>query len=55
MMASIREEIERIEASAKRIKMLADGNHALERNADIILTFVYLLNFITPDRGKEEI
>jgi hypothetical protein len=47
-MDEIRKEIEAIEKSAERIKTLAAGNHGIEKNASIILTFVYLLKFITP-------
>ncbi len=50
----IRTEIEKIEESAKRIQGLAQGNPALLRNAEILLTFVYILKFITPAWGKEE-
>ncbi len=48
-MDEIRKEIKNIEKSAERIKALADGNNALLKNASIILTFVYLLNFCTPE------
>lgn len=54
MNEQIRNEIERIEESAKRLQTLAPGNPAILRNADILLTFVYILKFITPIRGKEE-
>jgi hypothetical protein len=47
-MDEIRNEIKNIEKSAERIKSLANGNNALIKNASIILTFVYLLKFITP-------
>jgi hypothetical protein len=47
-MDEIRKEIQNIEKSAERIKALADGNKGLIKNASIILTFVYLLKFITP-------
>lgn len=47
-MDEIRNEIKNIEKSAERIKSLAKGNSALIKNASIILTFVYLLKFITP-------
>jgi hypothetical protein len=50
----IRAEIEKIEESAKRLQSLAPDNPAIQRNADILLTFVYILKFITPIRGKEE-
>lgn len=54
MNEQIRTEIEKIEESAKRLQTLAQGNPALLRNADILLTFVYILKFITPVWGKEE-
>jgi hypothetical protein len=47
-MDEIREEIKNIEKSAQRIKALAKGNNAILKNASIILTFVYLLQFDTP-------
>ena len=50
----IRNEIERIEESTKRLQALAQDNPAILKNADILLTFVYILKFITPIRGKEE-
>ncbi len=54
MNEQIRNEIERIEESAKRLQALAHDNPAILKNADILLTFVYILKFITPIRGKEE-
>ena len=61
MNEQIRNEIERIEESAKRLQTLAQDNPAILKNADILLTFVYILKFITPisridptTRGKEE-
>jgi hypothetical protein len=36
-------EIEAIEERAKRLKELARGFEAVEKNAEAILTFVYLL------------
>ncbi len=48
MNEQIRNEIERIEESAKRLQALAQDNPAILRNADILLTFVCILNFITP-------
>jgi len=47
-MDEIRKEIKNIEASAERIKALAEGNNAITKNASVILTFVYLLKFLTP-------
>ena len=47
-MDEITKEIKNIEASAERIKTLAEGNNAIIKNASIILTFVYLLKFLTP-------
>ena len=49
MNEQIRNEIERIEESAKRLQTLAQDNPAILRNADILLTFVYILKFITPN------
>jgi len=48
MNEQIREEIKRIEESALRLQALAKENPALVRNAEIILSFVYILKFITP-------
>jgi len=53
MIKSIRHEIEAIEQSANRLKILAGDNHAIRKNAETILTFVYLLKFITPEKVKE--
>ena len=47
-MEPIREEIERIEKSAERIKMLGKDCPSLHRNAEALLAFVYILKFITP-------
>ena len=52
MIEQIRHEIETIEESANRLKGLAKDNPSLQRNADILLTFVYVLKFITPEQGK---
>lgn len=52
-MDEIRKEISNIERSAERIKSLAEGNNALIKNASIILTFTYLLKFITPSAEEE--
>ena len=49
MNEQIRNEIEKIEESAKRLQALAKDNPSLLRNADILLTFAYILKFITPD------
>ncbi|HSB03633.1 MAG TPA: hypothetical protein VLK23_00470 [Thermodesulfobacteriota bacterium] len=53
-MEIIREEIEKIEKSAERIKRLGQDNPSLRRNAEALLAFVYILKFITPQTGKEE-
>ncbi len=50
MNEQIRHEIEAIEESVNRLKGLAKDNPALQKNAEILLTFVYLLKFITPAR-----
>jgi hypothetical protein len=47
-MEEIRKEIATIEQSAKRLKELAHEMPGIKTNADIILTFVFLLKFITP-------
>lgn len=54
MNEQIRNEIERIEESAKRLQTLAQNNPAILKNAEIILTFAYILKFITPEKNKEE-
>ena len=54
-MEAVREEIEKIAQSAEKLKMLGETNPSLRRNAEILLNFVYVLKFITPDTGKEEI
>lgn len=54
MNEQIRSEIRQIEESAIRLKSLAEDNPAIRKNAETILTFVYLLKFITPDMVKEE-
>ncbi len=48
MNEQIRHEIDRIEESARKLQALAPDNPAILRNADILLTFVYILKFITP-------
>ena len=47
-MDEITKEIANIEMSAERLKSLAEGNNAIKKNADIILTFTYILKSITP-------
>ncbi len=47
-MDEIRKEIDNLQKSAERLKALADGNNAIKKNAEIILTFLYILQFITP-------
>jgi hypothetical protein len=54
MIEQIRHEIEVIEESATRLKGLAKDNPSIRKNAEILLTFVYLLKFITPEKMKEE-
>jgi hypothetical protein len=41
-----------MEMSAERLKSLAEGNNAIQKNVDIILTFLYILKFITPTAEK---
>ena len=47
-MDEIRKEISNLEQSAERLKALAKDNKAIKKNAEIILTFLYILKFITP-------
>lgn len=54
MNEQIRKEIQTIEESANRLRLLAQNNPAIRKNAEIILTFVYLLRFETPEPVKEE-
>jgi hypothetical protein len=54
MIEAVRKEIEQIEKSAERIKALGQDNPSLRRNAEILLTFVYILKFITPQKGEIE-
>ena len=37
-----------MEKSAEKLKALAKDNNAIRKNAEIILTFLYILKFITP-------
>lgn len=48
MMDEIRKEIKNIEESVERLKLLAKDNNAIRKNAEVILTQLYLLKFITP-------
>ena len=48
MMDEIRKEIKNMEESAERLKALARDNNAIRKNAEIILTQLYILKFITP-------
>jgi len=48
-MDEIRKEIAAIEESAERLKRLAVDNRAVKKNAEIILTFTYILKFLTPE------
>jgi hypothetical protein len=48
-MDEIRKEISNLERSALRLRSLAQDNNAVRKNADIILTFLYILKFITPE------
>jgi len=54
MNEQIRNEIGKLEESATRFNALALDNPAILKNAEIILTFAYILKFITPITGKEE-
>jgi hypothetical protein len=44
----IRKEIESLEKGAERLKDLSRDIPAVKRNAEVILTFIYILKFITP-------
>lgn len=48
MMDEIRKEIKVLEESAERLRALAKDNNAVRKNAEVILTQLYLLKFITP-------
>ncbi len=48
-MNEIRKEIANLEQSAERLKSLAKENNAIRKNAEIILTFLYVLKFIAPE------
>ena len=52
MIDEVRKEVKTIEESALRIKKLAQDNPSIRRNAEIILTFTYILKFITPEQRK---
>jgi hypothetical protein len=54
MIKEIRREIETLEGSATRLKRLAQDNPAILKNAEILLNFIYILKFITPETEKEE-
>jgi hypothetical protein len=49
MMDEIRMEIRKMEESAERLKSLAGGNNAIRKNTDIILIYLTILKFITPE------
>ena len=40
--------------SFNRLRTLAEDNPAMRKNVEVILTFVDILKFITPEKGKEE-
>ena len=44
----IRKEIEDLEKSAERLKELSQDIPAIKRNTEAILTFIYIMKFITP-------
>jgi hypothetical protein len=52
-MDEIKKEIMKLEKSAQKLKKLAKDNNAIRKNAEIILTFLYILKFITPTVEKE--
>ncbi len=53
MIEEIMKEIESIIESAQRIAKLGKENPSIEKNAQIILIFAQLLEFITPLTNKE--
>jgi hypothetical protein len=53
-MDEIRKEIENLQKSAERLKALAKDNNAVRKNAEILLTFLYILKFITPEEGSTD-
>lgn len=48
MIEAMRKEIEMIGESAERLRRLAQDNPGIQKNAEAILSFVYLLKFVTP-------
>ena len=52
-MEEIRKEIATIEQSAKRLKELAREMPGISKNAEIILTFAFLMKFVTPTVGSK--
>ena len=52
-MDEIRHEIAKIAESGQRLQDLAKDNNGIRRNAEIISTFVYLLQFVTPNVEKD--
>lgn len=44
----IRQEIENLERVAKRLKELSNDMPAIKKNVEAILTFIYILKYITP-------
>lgn len=52
-MDEIKLEIAKIAESAQKLQVLAKDNNGIRRNAEIISTFVYLLQFITPSVEKD--
>ncbi len=53
MIEDVRREIGRLEESAIRIQTLAGDNPSLLKNIEIILTFINILKFITPEKIKD--
>ncbi len=54
MIEKIKNEIVTIEESVNRLKLLAKDNPAIRKNAEILLIFVYVLKFITPEIQRRE-
>jgi hypothetical protein len=47
-MDAIIKEIKKIEKSANKLKSLAGDNNAIRKNAEIILTYSYILKYAAP-------
>lgn len=54
MIEQIRQEIRILEESASRLRLLAQEIPGIQKNAEVILSYVYLLKLATPEPVKEE-